>query len=157
MSARDRHAPRRQRGVATIELALISVMIFALLPFVFWFGRVFYEYNVMLKAGHQAARYVASLPAVEIGSLSASATAAATARQMVLDAGAGAGIDLSAVGVGVDCEPDICGTAGEVPATVRVRFSTTLTDDLFFSFTAPLLGDAVVMKFSVDITEPYAD
>jgi Flp pilus assembly protein TadG len=159
MKTRTCYAPvkRRQRGVAAIELALISVAIFGLLPFVFWFGRVFYEYNVLLKAGHQATRYMASLSALEIGSVAASTTATATARQMVIDAGSGAGIDLTALSIGVECNPDNCGTAGELPATVRVRFATTLADDVFSYFTEPLLGDAVTIRFDVDITQPYAD
>lgn len=147
---------RRQRGVAALELALITVAVFFLLPFVFWFGRVFYEYNVVLKAGHQAARYFAALPAVEIGSVGASNAAVATARQMVLDTGSGAGIDLSAVNVTLDCEPEGCGTAGQVPATIRLRFSTSIMDDVFTLFTVPVLGSAT-FKFSIDITAPYAD
>jgi hypothetical protein len=147
---------RRQRGVAAIELALITVAVFWLLPFVFWFGRIFYEYNVLLKAGHQAARYMAALPAAEIGSFGASAAAMTTARQMVIDAGSGAGIDLSGIGGIIECAPDGCGTAGEVPTTIRLHFKTTAVDNQFYYFTVPLLGDQN-FTFSVDITEPYGD
>lgn len=147
---------RRQRGVAALELALITVAVFWLLPFVFWFGRIFYEYNVLLKAGHQAARYVAALPAVEIASVGASTTAIATARRMVLDSSSGAGIDLGDAIISIDCAPTVCGAAGVVPATIRLRFDTTVVDNQFYYFTVPLLGTPS-FTFNVDLTEPYGD
>ncbi len=55
-------APRRQGGVAAIELALILLFFMGLLPFVLLFGRALLVYTALQKSAHDAARYMATMP-----------------------------------------------------------------------------------------------
>ncbi|HEV7814372.1 MAG TPA: TadE/TadG family type IV pilus assembly protein, partial [Janthinobacterium sp.] len=126
-----------QRGVAAIELALIFIATLALLPFTIWFGRVFYQYEVLVKAGNAAARYVASAPLAEMSTGASAKNVIATATKMIVDAAAGA--HLSALPdpdtIGIRCIPMTCGTPGSTPAMIEINFTVTMVDDLFFDTT----------------------
>lgn len=59
-------APQRQHGVAAIEFALILPVTVLLLAFILFFGRLFWHYNVALKAAGDMATFVALARSVEI-------------------------------------------------------------------------------------------
>ncbi|UOD32418.1 hypothetical protein INH39_12615 [Massilia violaceinigra] len=57
--------PRRTRGIAHIELALILMTMSTLLPLIFSFGQIFYVYAVLKQANQDAAASLASVPMAE--------------------------------------------------------------------------------------------
>ena len=81
-----RRALRRQGGVAAIELALILLFFMGLLPFVLLFGRALLVYTALQKSVHDAARYMATMPLPQMGSIGTATQGVAFSRQMVVDA-----------------------------------------------------------------------
>jgi Flp pilus assembly protein TadG len=148
---RDAAIPRlvAQRGVATIELALIFAVSFALFPFVLWFGRVFYEYNVMRKASEEASRYLASLSQIEVTTASTWLQAMATATQMIATASTGAGLNTVPDLIQIACHPVACGTPNAPPTSFELTFSVSMTDDLLYGSTNGF------WSMNVDLTVPY--
>lgn len=60
----------RQRGIASIELALIlSAIVFMLIP-TFLIARAYWQYTVLKHATYDAARYVAAVPLAQLSSTS---------------------------------------------------------------------------------------
>ncbi|NHZ44748.1 TadE/TadG family type IV pilus assembly protein [Massilia aquatica] len=57
--------PRRTRGIAHIELALILMTMATLLPLIFSFGQIFYVYSVLKQANKDAAASLATVPMAE--------------------------------------------------------------------------------------------
>ncbi|NHZ62051.1 hypothetical protein [Massilia genomosp. 1] len=57
--------PRRTRGIAHIELALILWTMATLLPLIFSFGHIFYVYSVLKQANKDAAASLATVPMAE--------------------------------------------------------------------------------------------
>jgi Flp pilus assembly protein TadG len=139
-----------QRGVAAIELALIVTVSFALFPFVLWFGRAFYEYNVLLKASDEAGRYLASLSPLEVTTIASWQQAIATATQMITTAGTGAGLGTVSDAIQISCHPGACGTPNAPPASIELTFTVSMADELMFDTTSGTLS------MDVDLTVPYA-
>lgn len=131
----------RQRGVAAVELALIMLFTFFVLPVVFLFGRVFYHYNVLKQATEDAATYMASVPRLELRTSQGMANAKARAVQMVVDAVAASGItppeDLV---VDVRCNNGgLCGPTMTI-TDIEVLAMFALFDG-FWQYTSPWLTD----------------
>jgi hypothetical protein len=145
-----RPMPAAQRGVAAIEMALILTFSFALFPFVLWFGRVFYEYNVMLKAADEASRYLASLPPLEATTIASWRLASGTALQMMANAAAGAGLSAVPDSIQIACYPVACGTPNVPPASIGVSFSVSMVDDLLYDTTSG------AFSLNLELTVPYA-
>ncbi|WP_438999322.1 TadE/TadG family type IV pilus assembly protein, partial [Variovorax beijingensis] len=53
-----RTSNRRQRGVALVELALITPLLLLLTFITTEFGRAMYEYNLVVKSTRDAVRYL---------------------------------------------------------------------------------------------------
>lgn len=51
---------RRQNGVAAVEFALVISLLLLVLGGVIEFGRLFWQYDALVKAGHAGARYMAN-------------------------------------------------------------------------------------------------
>jgi len=146
---------RAQGGVAAIEFALIILLIVTLMAAAYEFGRVTLQYNALQKATYDAARYLSSVPRVELTTIAGSNTAIATAKQMVRDAASAAGISLGNPSLPfVDCNS--CGSALLVPSTMRVYLFVTLTrnDSLFAGLGFEWLPN---LALNADITVPYAN
>jgi Flp pilus assembly protein TadG len=60
-----------QRGVASVEFALVLPVIAALLAFTLFFGRVFWHYTVALKAASDMATFVALTSKTEMNEMKA--------------------------------------------------------------------------------------
>ena len=153
-----RTARRAERGVAAIELAIILTQTFVLLPAIFLFCRVFYQYNVLKQATHDAAQYVAALPPGKIRNKTAAADASNTAKAMVVAAANAANINpvpgLSEVAVLCDAAANCSGTTE--PGTVRVSLQLTLTEIKYSGFTAPFLDKDYRWTINADSTVAYA-
>ena len=142
-------ARRRQRGVAAVEAAVLLPLLLVLLVFPLFFGRIFWHYAVLQKAAHDAARYLATVPLVEMnnparGPLAADlARAIATTETAELYAG-----ENSPVSITVLCDDGNC-DAG-LPATVSVLARTRMYDPFFGSVTKPIFGeDGLLLRAKV--------
>ena len=122
--------PRRQDGVAAIELALILLFFIGLLPVVLLFGRALLAYTAMQKSAHDAARYMATLPLPQMTNTASAVQGTAFARQMALDAMAETWPQLEPVQVNLECvysdDAYSCGTLTSKPLQVRVKFATDM-------------------------------
>ena len=122
--------PRREGGVAAIELALILLFFMGLLPVVLLFGRALLSYTAMQKSAHDAARYMATLPLPLMMNTASAAQGTVFARQMVLDAMAETWPDMDAAKVHVECaysdDAYLCGTFSSKPLQVRVKFGADM-------------------------------
>lgn len=142
---------KREAGTAAVELTIILVMTLAIIPFVFFFGRVLWHYNVLRQASYDAARYVASAGMTTMAG--SSATVVATARTMVEDAAARAGLEPLTY-VSVVCYP-LFTCSGAVGGTINVSVISKMTDPGFEIFTAPFL-DYGEFQFVASAEVPYA-
>ena len=119
--------PRRQDGVAAIELALILLFFMGLLPVVLLFGRALLAYTAMQKSAHDAARYMATLPLPQMTNTASAVRGTAFARQMVLDAMVETWPQLEPVQVTLECvysdDAYSCGSFAHKPLQVRVKFA----------------------------------
>lgn len=146
---------RAQSGVAAIEFALIIVVVFTLIAAAYAFGRVTWQYNAMQKATYDAARYLSSLPRVEIMNLAGYIDARDTARKMVRDAASVVGISLG--------DPDLpyvvcssCGSPLLVPSSVQVFLGVAL-DPSDSPFGNVGFGWLPSLQLNVEVTVPYAN
>ncbi|MES2018719.1 MAG: TadE/TadG family type IV pilus assembly protein [Pseudomonadota bacterium] len=130
----------RQRGVAAVEFAVILPVLLVLLAFPIIFGRAFMHYSVAQKAAHDAARYLSSIPLVEMQDPTRVSEAEAIARQIVADETAelnpGHGFP---VNVTVQCDSLACGFG--LPAVVTVSVRMRMFDDYFNDLTWMVVGE----------------
>lgn len=83
-------AAGRQRGIASIELALIlSAIVFMLIP-TFLIAHAYWQYTVLKHATYDAARYVAAVPASQLASITPDSMD--VAQNMVAKAAVAAGL-----------------------------------------------------------------
>ncbi|KAB8046389.1 hypothetical protein GCN78_25095 [Janthinobacterium rivuli] len=138
-----RRAPRRQGGVAAIELALILLFFMGLLPFVLLFGRALLVYTALQKSVHDAARHMATMPLPQMSSIGTATEGVAFSRQMVVDAMAESWPQMETVRVSVDCvyadEPYACGNFATAPVQVRVKVAVDMPVDFLPALTRPWL------------------
>lgn len=122
--------PRRQDGVAAIELALILLFFMGLLPVVLLFGRALLAYTAMQKSAHDAARYMATLPLPQMSSIGTANQGVAFSRQMVLDAMVETWPQMETSRISVDCvysdDSYACGSFASKPLQVRVKFGADM-------------------------------
>ncbi|MEF2268886.1 TadE/TadG family type IV pilus assembly protein [Janthinobacterium sp. LS2A] len=123
-------APRRQHGVAAIELALIMLFFMGLLPFVLLFGRALLVYTALQKSTHDAARYLATMPLSQMASIGTATQGVAFSRQMVVEAMAESWPTMESVRVSVDCtyadDSYNCGNYGTPPQQVHIKVSVDM-------------------------------
>lgn len=151
---RRRSVQRAQHGIAAIEFAAVLLLMMLLLPATLFFGRVFWQYNTLQKACRDAARYMASVPLVEMSNATAYAAAVATTQQMVTDALDAARVSSDRNAVDVICRP-ACGLANAAPATIELIIAIVVHDDIFGSFTGDWLNGQNGISFTADIMVPY--
>lgn len=130
-----------QRGVAAVELALILVLSFFLLPVLFLFARVFYHYNVLKQATQDAANYMASVPRIELMTSAGMSAARARSENMVMAAIAEAGITPpEELEIEVRCNNGgLC--LSSVPVTEVQVIAAFILFDGFWQDTWPWLSD----------------
>jgi Flp pilus assembly protein TadG len=56
----------RQRGAVALELALSLPVLLTMLTYLLFYGRVLYNYEVAQKAARDSARYLSSVPAMNL-------------------------------------------------------------------------------------------
>jgi Flp pilus assembly protein TadG len=99
--------PRRQRGAAAVEFALVIIPLLMIVAGIIEFGRTFWYYDALVKSTRDAARYVSNTrvsPGVGVND-----TIKANARTMVADAVNAAKVPaFSTSYVDVVCDPADC-------------------------------------------------
>lgn len=152
---------RAQRGVATIEFALILSLLFVLMGFTLLFGRALMQYQTMLSAANAAASYMSMIPAQDITNPTKVAAASATAQGIVNQAVAAAGLNAMPSSVGVGCfsgslpYPVPCVGNTAKPTQILVSMNVSLWDQLLGGLTFFGAYDPIVI--SVAATVPYAN
>jgi Flp pilus assembly protein TadG len=143
---------RKQGGVAAVEFAVILPLIIIMLAFPVFFARMFMHYSVAQKAAHDAAIYLANIPAVEMSnyerSLDATDVANALAREELGELRPGGGTHAL---VAVLCDGGPCGTA--TPAVVSVEVRMRMYDDTLNFFTWEAIGgDGIELRAKASAT-----
>jgi len=134
-----RTSNHRQRGVALVELALITPLLLLLTFITTEFGRAMYEYNLVVKSTRDAVRYLSvQTPGTHINE----------ARNLMVygnTAGDGTplarGLSLDNVPVGTCCTWQTAG-ANPLITTVTVRISSYSFHSLFPSVMGVVFADA---------------
>lgn len=130
---------RRPRGIAAVELALILPTLVLLLALPLFFGRALYHYQIMQRASHDAARYLASCAEVDLRSPARTADVVAAARAIVVAELDGGSAGSAAPLVSISCNGGQC-SGYFVPATVTVQVTDLLEDDVLPFYSYNLLG-----------------
>ncbi|MBV6324405.1 TadE/TadG family type IV pilus assembly protein [Duganella violaceipulchra] len=144
---------RRPRGIAAVEMALILPVFVLLLALPLFLGRALYHYQIMHRAAHDAARYLASCATIDYKSPARVADVQAAARTLVAAELAGASAGSYPPAVGVNCDGGLCGGFA-VPTTVSVQIITLLEDDVFPDISYNLVGSNG-LQLNVTVTMHY--
>lgn len=142
MKRRAGHAGRGpQRGVVAVEMALaLTFLALVLLPFPPLLGRYYWHAMVLQKITYTGARYMATVPAMDMKSVGGQSKAARFVENWIK---ARAVEDFSEeVTVRVYCDSDVCGDFAPPSAgfsRVTVVAGLTLVDPFFPGITLPLV------------------
>ena len=152
-------APRRQEGVAAIELALIMLFFMGLLPFVLLFGRALLAYTALQKSAHDAARYLATMPLPQMANADAAEQGAVFARQMVRQAMLESWPGMSSSKVVVECvyadDAYNCGKSATAPLQVRIKLSVEMPVDILPELTRKWLPQLAPIPLRANSTLRY--
>lgn len=141
----------RQTGVAAVELALVLPVLVVLLTSALLFGRIFWYYTVTQKAAHDAARYIASIPANEMRSQGRVSAYTQVGRDIAMAETADLDLhDIPTVSVRCDAWECVGGTA---PQNVGVRLQMRVHDDIFGL--QPTGGDGDGWLLTAEVNMPY--
>lgn len=154
----SQHCIEYQRGVAAIEFALVAPVMIALLACTLFFGRVFWHYNIALKAAHDGATVLALARKIEIGvakpdsgelEIANLARAVANAELQGLNTGNGA----PAV-IDVHCDSLQC-IGNKIPTQVSVNVRMKVIDP-YFPILADEIGAGGGIWLQAEVRVPYA-
>ncbi|PLY40966.1 hypothetical protein CSZ94_18175 [Janthinobacterium sp. ROICE36] len=153
--------PRRQDGVAAIELALILLFFMGLLPFVLLFGRALLVYTALQKSTHDAARYLATMPLPQIAKSEMANQGAVFARQMVVEAMAESWPDIQPYRVSVECvyadDSYSCGSYPTAPLQVRIKVTVHMPVDMLPELTRKWLPQLAPIPLRANATLRYVN
>ena len=154
-------APRRQGGVAAIELALILLFFMGLLPFVLLFGRALLVYTALQKSVHDAACYMATMPLPQMTRSDTANQGAVFARQMVVDAMAESWPAMQPYLISVECvyadDSYSCGTYAAAPLQVRIKLSVDMPVDILPELTRKWLPQLAPIPLRANATLRYVN
>lgn len=148
----------RQHGTALVETAIALPVLLTLLAGLALFGQALWQFNAMQKAVHDAARYMASIPVVEITNMERALSAKHTAQDMVRGAAIVAGI---AVPPALESISVLCGSASACagsstkPSTVTVNVSVGLGGTVLEMFFGEWSSASSPLEVSLSATVPY--
>lgn len=103
--------PVKQRGAAAIEFAFILPLLLVVFTGTIEFGRAMWHYDALAKAARNAARYLSTVPASDLGSEAASATS--ITRSIVVNTAIRSNVAglTPATDITITCAPTACGSA----------------------------------------------
>lgn len=153
MSRPATRCARFQRGVAAVELAFILPVLVVLLAFPLYFGRVFWHYTAAQKAAQDAARYLSSVPLIDMKDPLRVGHAVAVARDIAEAETAELNPGPYRPSITVLCDGLSC--AGfSTPTTVRVGVQLYMVDYFFYGITSVLFPDGG-LALTADVTVHY--
>lgn len=153
VARRRRHA----RGIAAVEMACILLVLFLLIPSVFFFGRGIYHYGVVKQATSDAASFVATTGVIAITSDATRDAVVDQAEAMVRNALAEAGIQPDgAIEVAVLCHNRFACNQSR-PTTIRVSASYGMQVTLFNEFLGRWFDTNPIWMVRADSIVPYAN
>jgi Flp pilus assembly protein TadG len=147
--------PRRARGVAAVEFALVLGLMITILAGIVEFGRVFWYYDALSKSTRNAARLVAVSAKATVATV-----AAPNAKAMVVAAATDAGIPaFTSANVDVEClDSDLLVTpCSDGTAPTGVRVSVTSYTIFLGSYVPFLVGgvSSYTVALAPSTTMPY--
>jgi len=121
---------QRQGGVAAVELAVLLPILITFLTLGYFIVSIFWHYTMAQKAAQDAARYLSTVPASEMMAPASASAAGALAQQIARKEIADMSPDAVVPAIEAFCDDSHCGLllAGQLPTTVRVKFSFTMFD-----------------------------
>jgi hypothetical protein len=147
------HPKSRQRGIAAVELAILLPVIVFLLAVPLYFGRIYWHYSAAQSAANNAARYLSSIPLVEMKNPLKVSASVAIANDMIqahtedLNSGPYPPI------ITVLCDGHVC-DGFSTPTSVKVIVRMYLVD-LFFSGITEFLWGEEGIPLTADANYPY--
>lgn len=144
--------------MAAVELAIIMCLTVFLLPTIFLFGRVFFQYNVLKQATQDAANHIASIPPAELRNAAKVDAAGARAEQMVRTAVAEAGITPASRLSNIRWSCDDGGECGPLPpASITVTANLAINGWDFNAATMQWLDEYLEWTIPARSTVAYAN
>ncbi|MBV7535631.1 pilus assembly protein [Duganella sp. sic0402] len=125
------HARSRQRGAVALELALCLPVLLTVLASLLFYGRVLYSYEVVQKSAWAGARYLSSVPAMNIKNPLLSTQEINLATAMIRQELGTVAPDPGALIVFISCDGGPCnGLPNYLPASVTVTVMFDLQSTL---------------------------
>lgn len=149
---RHRRASPRQKGAAAVEFAFLVFLLLVIGAGLVEFGRAMWYYDALAKGSRDAARYLSTVAAGNLGG-----SGSTTAKSIVADAAAAAGVpEFSSGDVTVSCWPTSCSAVVLPTDVTRVTVSATFPMTLGALF--PFLGGgsaSMAVTLAPHTTMPY--
>ena len=145
-----------ERGAIIVEMALVVTVLLLIAAGIVEFGRIFWYYNALDKATRNAARYLSTVPAIDMADSAKASAAATTARNLVIAAVNSTHISppLVAGNVTVSCDDANC--AGSKPADVKVGITNfQVTPGTWFPFVSVEGGSYASITLAPSTTMRY--
>ncbi|CDG85699.1 TadE/TadG family type IV pilus assembly protein [Janthinobacterium agaricidamnosum] len=153
----------RQGGLASLELALILIFFIGLLGVTLFFGRLLLTYTAMQKAAYDAARYMATVPLLEMANPDDADRATAVAENLAIASGAAMNTVLQRRDIMVVCNYGYtslyfrCGTGAGKPVMVRVQIFKQEQNNFLYLIVVDWLGNIATRPFFANVSLHYAN
>lgn len=131
---------RFERGIAAVEFAVILPVMTALLAFSLFFGRVFWHYTAAQKAAHDAARYLSSVPMLDMRTPTRAANVVQVARAIAEAETEGLNPGPYPPVITVLCDGLTCAGFAQ-PTSITVGVQLAMFDETFYFMTSEVIGD----------------
>ena len=130
----------RQRGAVAVEMAILVVVMFLIMAGIVEFSRAFWYYNAIDKASRDAARFMSSVPSVEILDSTKTTAAVAKAKELALITANGANVSPTIVAADIDILCDAAACSGTKPTNVTATVTLVLNLGSIFPFVSVTNG-----------------
>lgn len=153
ISMRKALAKRRQKGVAAVELALLTPILLALLTMALFLAIYCWHYTAAQKAAQSAARYLSTISVQEMRADNLASAAEAIALQIATTQVAELNLAASAPAVEVYCGRGRCIGVGSraLPQSVSVLIRMNMFDEILGGIDAGRYG----LPITAEVVLPY--
>jgi hypothetical protein len=145
--------PRSERGIAAVEFAVLLPVMLAFFAFSLFFGRVFWHYTAAQKAAHDAARYLSSVPTMQINTPGRTTNVVQVAQAIAQAETEGLNPGPYPPVISVLCDGLIC-DGFSVPTTITVGVRVAMFDDSLYWLTSDVIG-ASPLPLTATVTMRY--
>ena len=130
----------RQRGAVAVEMAFLAVVMFLIMAGIVEFSRAFWYYNALDKATRDAARFMSSVPSVQISDSTQAAAAVDVAKSLALITANGAKVSPTIVAADIDILCDAAACTGTKPTNVTATVTLVMNLGSIFPFVSVTNG-----------------